>query len=82
MKLSDRLIWESEIKKREHDVVLKDGALHRCFDTTMLSEIPTADAVPVVRCKDCQYRGSTAECLESDDDWFCADGKRRKRCRD
>lgn len=32
----------------------------------------------VVRCKDCQYRGSTAECLERDDDWFCADGKRRK----
>jgi len=32
----------------------------------------------VVRCKDCQYRGSTAECLERDDDWFCADGKRRE----
>lgn len=34
--------------------------------------------VSVVRCKDCQYRGSTAECLERDDDWFCADGKRRE----
>ena len=48
MKLSDRLIWESEIKKREHDVVLANGAKHRCFDTTMLSEIPTVDAEPVV----------------------------------
>ena len=46
MKLSDRLIWESEIKKREHDVVLANGAKHRCFDTTMLSEIPTVEAEP------------------------------------
>ena len=45
--MSDRLILESEIKKREHDVVLKDGAKHRCFDTTMLFEIPTVDAVPI-----------------------------------
>jgi len=53
--MSDRLIWESEIKKREHDVVLKDGAKHRCFDTTMLYELPTVDAVEVVRCKECKY---------------------------
>lgn len=39
------------------------------------------DAVPVVRCRDCQYRGSTAECLERDDGWFCADGKRREDAR-
>ena len=48
-----RLIDADEIKKREHDVVLANGAKHRCFDTTMLYEIPTVDAVEVVRCKDC-----------------------------
>ena len=43
-----------------------------------LERVPTVDAEPVVRCEDCQYRGSTAECLEHDADWFCADGKRRE----
>lgn len=38
-----RLIDADEIKKREHDVVLANGAKHRCFDTTMLYEIPTVD---------------------------------------
>ena len=42
-----RLIDADEIKKREKDVVLANGAKYRCFDTTMLSEIPTVDAEPV-----------------------------------
>lgn len=38
------------------------------------------NAVPVVRCKNCRYRG-TWQCWQyflghkTDDDWFCADGK-------
>ena len=36
-----RLIDEHEILKNQHDVILKNGAKHRCFDTTLLSEIPT-----------------------------------------
>lgn len=86
MKLSDRLIWESEIKKREHDVVLKDGAKHRCFDTTMLTEIPTA--IKVVRCKDCKF-GEYDEDFPNQyycpnwgcafrSDWYCADGEERE----
>lgn len=35
-----RLIDEHEILKNQHDVILKNGAKHRCFDTTLLSEIP------------------------------------------
>ena len=50
-----RLIDADEIKKRERDVVLANGAKHRCFDTTLLVEIPTIDAVDVVRCKDCKW---------------------------
>ena len=50
-----RLVDADEIKKRERDVVLANGAKHRCFDTTMLFEIPTVDSEPVVRCKDCKW---------------------------
>ena len=42
-----RLIEVDEIKKREHDVTLGNGAKHRCFDTTCLDEIPTVEAIPV-----------------------------------
>jgi len=48
------------------------------------SVTPTIDAVPVVRCKDCK-NGEPGACGDGidcdgvwhDDDWFCADGKRR-----
>ena len=87
-----RLIDADEIKKRERDVVLANGAKHRCFDTTMLFEIPTVDAVEVVRCKDCKfYLNSNEKCglidtrlhfYETDKVWtedcFCAWGERRE----
>ena len=85
-----RLIDANEIKKREKDVVLANGAKHRCFDTTMLSEIPTVDAVPVVRCKDCEYGEPNGqygckcyhhklyETHEMSPNDFCSKGKRRE----
>ena len=44
----------------------------------MISNAPTIDAVPVVRCKDCKYF-KTRLCENEDnyDDWFCADGERK-----
>lgn len=42
-----RLIDEKKIKAREHDVILRDGAKHRCFDTTLLYEIPAVNAIPI-----------------------------------
>lgn len=52
-----------------------------------IDNAPTIDAVPVVRCKDCNYRDpedKKCDCghailwqLPRDDDWFCADGERR-----
>ena len=59
------LIDANEIKKREHDVTLANGAKHRCFDTTRLYEIPTVDAVPVIRCKDCKHWSG------DDDETYC-----------
>ena len=49
-----------------------------------INEMPTVDAVPVVRCKDCLWRHDDSSptwlpCMgrETPDDWFCADGERR-----
>lgn len=56
------------------------------------SATPTIDAVPVVRCKDCRYGQyctdgeTTYQCYKwnsgefgvlHEQDWFCADGKRK-----
>lgn len=53
----------------------------------VLEMTPTADAVPVVQCKDCKHcdpEDKKCDCghailwqLPRDDDWFCADGERR-----
>ena len=63
-----RLIDADEIKKREHDVILANGAKHRCFDTTRLYEIPTVDAKPVRHGKwlcddDFDENGICSECM-------------------
>lgn len=53
----------------------------------IMEKFPTVDAVPVVRCKDCRHRDPEdhkCDCghdilwqLPRDDDWYCADGKRK-----
>lgn len=55
-----------------------------------LKEMPTIDAVEVVRCRDCKYwyPNGIGICKLHDirptpiimDDWFCADGERRDPC--
>ena len=59
-----------------------------------IRRMPTVDAVPVVRCKDCRFRQSRVsriidgkECNLCEmikgykpADWYCADGE-RKKCR-
>ena len=41
-----------------------------------LRGLPTIDAVPVVRCKDCKHR--YRDCVGGAyDDWFCTDGERK-----
>ena len=42
-----RLIDAGEIINRSHDVIIGNGTKHRCFDTTLIHEIPTVDAVPI-----------------------------------
>lgn len=63
-----------------------------CDDNAMvgaknaLDEMPTIDAVPVVRCKDCKYwerdaifkDGWCRGKQQGNPEWFCADGERRE----
>lgn len=49
-----------------------------------INAIPTADVVPVVRCKDCKYNRGSKKCLNPDsffavpkDDDFCSYGERK-----
>ena len=51
----------------------------------MLADIPAADVVPVVRCKDCKYNRGSKKCLNPDsffavpkDDDFCSYGERKE----
>lgn len=46
----------------------------------MLDKMPTIDAVPVVRCKDCKYRfkDSWCEYVDDDDNFYCATGQREE----
>lgn len=63
----------------------------RCVDYARLKEIPAADVVEVVRCRDCKYRDyddapygkKVAVCTgamaysQTPDDWYCPMGKRK-----
>ena len=46
----------------------------------MLDKMPTIDAVPVVRCKDCKHRYSDSWCeyVDDDDNFYCAMGQREE----
>ena len=53
----------------------------------VLADMQTADAVPVVRCKDCKYRDGTPGqpnilCAQMHEDDFCSYGKRKEEPHD
>jgi hypothetical protein len=67
----------------EHDEY-SQGLFHGCeADIEIVDEIPAADVVAVVRCKDCKFQGDEDDCpllslsayTEPDD--FCSYGERR-----
>lgn len=65
--------------KREMEKYLPDD---RELALKVLKSIKTADVVEVVRCKDCGIRMKDGYCPNGRftpcDDWFCAEGERRK----
>lgn len=75
------------------DILLKEGwVLHKMVDTTLHEmplnhpDVPTVDAVEVVRCKDCRYYESeNHNCVDEmgyariwEESDFCSFGERRK----
>ena len=53
----------------------------RYFDVVFdVEEMPTVDAVVVVRCKDCKHRfkDSWCEYADDDDNFYCARGERKE----
>lgn len=67
-------------------LALMDASLSSVDEDTILDlvdSVPTADAVPVVRCKDCKYRDGTPGqqnilCAQMHEDDFCSYGKCRE----
>ena len=49
-------------------------------DKDLIGEMPTVDAVEVVRCKDCKHRHSDSWCeyVDDDDNFYCARGERKE----
>lgn len=57
-----------------------DFALY-CKVADAVEEMPTIDAVPVVRCKDCKHYMTiycTCDGCCISPDWYCAEGERRE----
>jgi len=73
--LISREVAKAAIRSKFQNVV------DRCEINEVLNELPVVDAVLVVRCKDCQHRGSNKICVKlwvgTKDSFFCAFGERR-----
>ena len=77
--LREQLVWCKE----------QAGRFDTYWDDVIerLDSLPTIDAVPVVRCKDCIYRNDTekgkalmwlpCEEVRKGDNWYCAEGERK-----
>ena len=64
------------------DEANSDGA-YGYVDVKQISEAPTVDAVPVVRCRECKYRDGTPGqpnilCGQMHEDDFCSYGERKE----
>lgn len=67
-------------------LALMDASLSSVDEDTILDlvdSVPTADAVPVVRCRDCKYRDGTPGqpnilCAQMHEDDFCSYGERKE----
>ena len=82
--MSDYISREAAIEAIEERSCYNCGAIPKNCETCRTRDhikavlnVPAADVEPVVRCKDCKYKGCALYCLNFDDEWFCADGERR-----
>jgi len=80
MRLIDADVLIEEIQKVYEEEYPEDPkwAMGLRHSKIIISNMPTIDAVKVVRCEDCKFR---EECMEKemyDPEWHCADGVRRE----
>ena len=88
-----RLIEPNQITKMMSDLYISEDAVNMTGERQGLwvryraiekavSEIPTTDAVEVVRCKDCRH-WRTSYCVIHGDSWeetdYCSDGERKDK---
>lgn len=77
------------ISREDAKASLQEKVFHNLTDEfygamQVLDELPAADVVPVVRCKDCRYRVDPDKCchpdglLRSKDNDFCSYGERKE----
>lgn len=75
--LLDEFLKRYTERERNGNLVFAACEIKQDF-ADMISNAPTIDAVPVVRCKDCKYfKTRLCENEDNHDDWFCADGERK-----
>ena len=78
-----RLIDADALIAKAYIMQEPNGFIHSVVTERQITKAPTIDAVPVVRCKDCKFRGDEDDCpllnlsayTEPDD--FCSYGERK-----
>ena len=77
-----RLIDAEQIGLTDMEIIMCDGSYKKVLEMLIdkIDNAPTIDAVPVVRCKDCEYWDELYCCdlLTQDEMGFCKWGKRRE----
>ena len=48
------------------------------WTVSKIKDMPSADVVEVVRCKDCKKQNDCGLYVDSEPEWFCADGERKE----
>lgn len=77
----------AQLKTKDRATMLINEVVHKKIQM-LIADTPTIDAVPVVRCgecelRECEGRSGTIVCGKDGNshkpDWFCADGERRAK---
>ena len=77
-----RLIDADALIAKAYIMQEPNGFIHSVVTERQIAKVPTIDAVPVVRCKDC-YKRDTSWCLMyyarlgTEDNDFCSYGERK-----
>lgn len=81
----DRKAFIQALAETECDILPTDDLDGFTFDCVckVVDSMPSADVVPVVRCKDCKYRDGTPGqpnilCAQMHEDDFCSYGERKE----